>query len=70
VLPASTNSSSFKFSQIDQVLSTLKESLAQKDKALTEFKMQHKIRIMGEDDDDEAPAPQTAKSSSSSGVLV
>lgn len=54
--------------QIDQILKTLKENLTQKDKALTEFKVQHKIRVMGEDED-EAPAPKPS-SSSSSGVLV
>jgi hypothetical protein len=56
--------------QIEQILKTLNASLLQKDKALNEFKVQHKIRVMGEDED-EAPAPQAkSSSSSSSGVLV
>jgi hypothetical protein len=55
--------------QIEQILKTLNATLVQKDKALNEFKVQHKIRVMGEDDD-EAPAPQAASSSTSSGVLV
>jgi hypothetical protein len=55
--------------QIEQILKTLNATLLQKDKALNEFKVQHKIRVMGEDDD-EAPAPQAASSSTSSGVLV
>ncbi|ELR10901.1 prefoldin subunit 2, putative [Acanthamoeba castellanii str. Neff] len=55
---------------IEQILKTLNASLLQKDKALNEFKVQHKIRVMGEDED-EAPAPQAkSSSSSSSGVLV
>jgi len=53
--------------QIEQVVKTLNETLEQKDKALNDFKVQHKIRIMGEDAD-EAPAAQPVPSNS--GVLV
>ncbi len=60
--------------QIEQILAQLTETLDKKDKALSEFKVQHKIRVMGEDEDDSERAPpqqaQASSSSGSAGVLV